>query len=162
MNKLLLVLLIIPTISFSQYTKKELKKIKNLELKINNRGLDLTATFIPFSNRIGYDKSWDVAAESNWEQALFSAGLKVGSYSSKSTVKDTENREVLLEQANIFQGRYVFDVSKRGLIKILDLENNNQLVATVSYRYNKAFLYYRQQDYYKRNYVIKKIIELNK
>jgi len=93
---------------------------------------------------------------------LFSAGLKVGSYSSKSTVKDTENREVLLEQANIFQGRYVFDVSKRGLIKILDLENNNQLVATVSYRYNKAFLYYRQQDYYKRNYVIKKIIELNK
>lgn len=161
MKKTFLIILILPMITFSQYSKKELKKINNLELKINNRGLDLTAAFVPFSYRIGYDESSDASAESNWEQALFSAGLKVGSYSSKSTVKDTENREVLLEEAYVFKGRYVFDVSKRGLIKILDLENDNQIVATVFYRYNKAFLYYRQQDYYKRDYVIKKLIELN-
>ena len=48
MKKLLLpYFYLFPLLSFSQYAKKAVKKLKKMELKIGNRGLDLAATFVP-------------------------------------------------------------------------------------------------------------------
>ena len=49
MKKILVLLLIVPVIGLSQYTKKELKKLDKMELKIVNRGLDLNSTFVVYS-----------------------------------------------------------------------------------------------------------------
>ena len=72
MKKLLLIFLITPVMGFSQYTKKELKKFEN-ELKIVNRGLDLDAPFVVYSEQSSQDLV-DLV-EDSWETAMFSKGL---------------------------------------------------------------------------------------
>ena len=145
MKKLLLLFLLIPVISFSQYSKRELKKLKKMELKIVNRGLDLDATFVPYS--YGTYKSGDSwNNESDWADAMFTLGLEVGDYSSsKNTVT--------------FNGRYVFDAKDygnwTGVIKIQDLNNNNKIVATISYRRDI-------RTSLKMEYVIRELIKSNK
>lgn len=104
MKKIIVILLLVPFFGFAQYSKKQLRKIKKLELKVVNKGLDLKETFVV------YHKTFS-SYENDWESALFSAGLDVGDYFDKKNVKDTNNREMILYDEVIFRGRYVFDIS---------------------------------------------------
>ena len=158
MKNILFLLLLIPVISFSQYSKKELKKLKKMELKIVNRGLDLNASFVPYSNGT-YPSGAQWNNESDWVDAMFTLGLEVGDYSQERQVKDANNREMNLSNSLIFNGRYVFDVTNydnfKGVIKIQDLNNNNKIVATISYRRDI-------RTSLKMEYVIRELIKSNK
>ena len=160
MKKLLLLLLIAPVMGFSQYTKKELKKLEKMELKIVNRGLDLDATFVVYSEQSSQDLV-DLV-EDSWETAMFSKGLNVGDYYSENSVVDGNNREIQVSSSNYFNGRYIFDTSTYGQIKIQDLENNNKLVATITYKRDLSWGVGFNPLIWKKEYVIEKLIESNK
>ena len=161
MKNILFLLLLIPVISFSQYSKKELKKLKKMELKIVNRGLDLNASFVPYSNGT-YPSGAQWNNESDWVDAMFTLGLEVGDYSQERQVKDANNREMNLSNSLIFNGRYVFDTSTHKQIKIQDLNNNNKIVATITYKGNLGWGVGYKPLIRKKEYVIYKLIESNK
>lgn len=48
MKKIVIILLLVPFFGFAQYSKKQLRKIKKLELKVINKGLDLKETFVVY------------------------------------------------------------------------------------------------------------------
>lgn len=156
MKKILIIALLIPVCNFSQYSKKELKTIDKMELRISNRGLDLKASFIPFHSSF---EEYGTESEENWSMSLFEAGLEVGSYYNESTVKDTENREMEVSRANIFNGRYVFDVSTYKQIKIRDLESDNKIVCTISYKGDVN--YSLTMSNFRRKYILEKLIKSN-
>ena len=148
-----------PVLGFSQLTKKELKKLDKMELKIVNRGLDLNSTFVVYSKEISQNLL-DLV-EDSWETAMFSKGLDVGDYYEESQVKDTNNREMELSNSITFNGRYIFDTSTHGQIKIQDLENNNKLVASITYKRDLNFGIGQNPLIWKKEYVIEKLIESN-
>jgi hypothetical protein len=160
MKKLLLLLLIVPVIGLSQYTKKELKKLDKMELKIVNRGLDLNSTFVVYSEESS-QQLIDLV-EDSWETAMFSKGLDVGDYYEESQVKDTNNREMALSNSITFNGRYVFDTSTRGQIKIQDLENNNKLVASITYKRDLSWGVGFNPLIWKKEYVIEELMKSNR
>lgn len=162
MKKILFLFLLVPVISYSQYTKKQLRKLKKMELKIVNRGLDLNATFVPYCTRIS-DDQFDTGStiELHWEEALFSLGLDVGDYSEQKKYKDGNNREVNLSSAVIFKGRYIFDANNKGLIKIQDLNNNNKTVAIIKFKGIVGYDLLKSNSY-KREYLISQLIKSNK
>jgi len=160
MKKLLLLLLIVPVIGLSQYTKKELKKLDKMELKIVNRGLDLNSTFVVYSEESS-QQLIDLV-EDSWETAMFSKGLDVGDYYEESQVKDTNNREMALSNSITFNGRYVFDTSTRGQIKIQDLENNNKLVAYITYKRDLSWGVGFNPLIWKKEYVIEELMKSNR
>ena len=145
MKNILFLLLLIPVISFSQFSKKELKKFKKMDLKIVNRGLDLNATFVAYSDQT--TQGLIDLVEDSWDTAMFSQGLEVGDYS---------------QQSLIFNGRYVFDTSTHKQIKIQDLNNNNKIVATITYKGNLGWGVGYKPLIRKKEYVIYKLIESNK
>tara|TARA_B110000908_G_scaffold165711_1_gene215627 strand:- start:1921 stop:2358 length:438 start_codon:yes stop_codon:yes gene_type:complete len=145
MKKLTLIFLFISIASYSQYSKKELKKFNKMDLKIINRGLDLNATFVVYYK---YTSQVDLV-EDSWETAMFSKGLDVGDYSQQSN-------------SLIFNGRYIFDTSTHGQIKIQDLQNNNKLVASITYKGNLGWGVGFDPLIRKKEYVIDKLIESNK
>lgn len=126
MRKIIILLLCLPLFSYAQYSKKEERKIKKLNLRIVNKGLDLNDTFVV------YHKTFP-SYENNWEAALFSAGFDVGDYFDKKNVKDTNNREMVLYNEVIFRGRYVFDISPYTRITVKDLQNDNKIVALIEH-----------------------------
>jgi len=160
MKKLLLLLLIAPMFGFSQYTKKQLKKLEKMNIKIVNRGLDLDAAFVAYSN----ESSQDLVdlVEDSWETAMFSKGLNVGDYYSENSVVDGNNREIEVSSSNYFNGRYIFDATTHGQIKIQDLENNNKLVATITYKGSLGWGVGFIPLIWKKEYVIEKLIESNR
>ena len=160
MKKVLVILLIVPVIGLSQYTKKELKKLDKMELKIVNRGLDLNSTFVVYSEESS-QQLIDLV-EDSWETAMFSKGLDVGDYYEESQVKDTNNREMALSNSITFNGRYVFDTSTRGQIKIQDLENNNKLVASITYKRDLSWGVGFNPLIWKKEYVIEELIKSNR
>ena len=155
MKKLLFLLFFIPVLSFSQYSKKELKKLEKMELKIVNRGLDLNETFVPYYKKNNF-------IESSWAEAMFTLGLDVGDYSSQKQIKDSNNRETELSRTVTFNGRYVFDSNAFGVIKILDLYNDNKIVATIRYKGSLNFGAGGNDLYFKKEYVIKELIKSNR
>jgi len=157
MNKLLLLLLIAPTVSFSQYTKKQLKKLEKMELKVINRGLDLSETFVVYTKETS--QNLVDLVEDSWELALFSKGLKVGDYYSEKSVIDGNNRELNVSSTLYFNGRYLFNIETHGQIKILDLENNNQIVAYITYKKDLNWGAGFNPLTWKKEYVIEKLIE---
>ena len=68
------------------------------------------------------------------------------------------------QQSNslIFNGRYIFDISTHGQIKIQDLQNNNKLVASITYKGNLGWGVGFDPLIRKKEYVIDKLIESNK
>jgi len=160
MKNILFLLLLIPVISFSQFSKKELKKFKKMDLKIVNRGLDLNATFVAYSEQS--TQGYIDLVEDSWETAMFSQGLEVGDYSEQRQVKDANNREMNLSGSLIFNGRYVFDTSTHKQIKIQDLNNNNKIVATITYKGSLGWGMGNNPLIRKKEYVIYKLIESNK
>lgn len=169
MKNLLLLLFLLPLISLSQ-SKKELKKerkeFEKLELKITNRGLNLKDIFVPYSS--GWDLGSDIVmpkniVTNNWADAMFEAGLNVGTYYSKKSVKDTENREMELSGANIFQGRYIFEIVS-GQILIKDLNDNNKLIASIRYKETPFFVVSGQtrNAISRRLLILKELIKSNK
>ena len=152
MKKLLLLLLFIPLVSYTQYSKKELRKLKKVNLNIVNRGLDLNATFVVYSN--SEDEDYWKYNNNQWEAAMFSKGLDVGDYTYQRQVKDANNREMTLSNSITFNGRYIFDTSS-SVLSIKDLQNNNKIVATITFEK----LYYPTFGY---DYIIEKLIESNK
>ena len=159
MKKILFLLLIAPTVSFSQYTKKQLKQLEKMELKIINRGLNLSETFVVFSKQSS--QNLIDLVEDSWEMALFAKGLNVGDYYSQNKVFDGNNREINVASSLYFNGRYIFDTSTHRQIKILDLENNNQLVASVTYKRDLNWGAGFNPLSWKKEYVIEKLIESN-
>ena len=162
MKKILFLFLFIPVISYSQYTKKQLKKLKKMELEIVNRGLDLDATFVPYY-KARYTSEGQLVGKSvepRWAEAMFKLGLNVGDYSSQSQAKDANNREMSLSNSLIFNGRYVFDCNTYNVIKIQDLQNNNKIVATIKYK--KYLNQSNPKHSYKKDYVIRELIKSNK
>lgn len=163
MKKLLYLFLLVPVISYSQLTKKQLKKLKKMELKIVNKGLDLNATFVPYSTAVS-DTNPNIGSEieANWGAAIFALGLDVGDYSEQRRSKDGNNREVNLSTAVVFNGRYIFSHGdSSGVIKIQDLNNNNKTVATIKYKGVVSVNLFKDNSY-KREYVISELIKSNK
>ena len=131
-----------------------------MELKIVNRGLDLNSTFVVYSEESS-QKLIDLV-EDSWETAMFSKGLDVGDYYEESQVKDTNNREMALSNSITFNGRYVFDTSTHGQIKIQDLENNNKLVASITYKRDLSWGVGFNPLIWKKEYVIEELIKSNR
>jgi len=151
MKKIIVILLLVPFFGFAQYSKKQLRKIKKLELKVVNKGLDLKETFVV------YHKTFS-SYENDWESALFSAGLDVGDYFDKKNVKDTNNREMILYDEVIFRGRYVFDISPYTRITIKDLKNDNKIVALIEHN---GWSGWGEESIYLMDYIVNALIESN-
>jgi hypothetical protein len=167
-NLLLLLLLLVPLTSLSQ-SKKELKKerkeLEKLELKITNRGLNLKDVFVPYSDGwYGYQyKISENTITNNWSDALFEAGLNVGTYHAKKTVKDTENREMELSGERVFNGRYIFEILQ-GQILIRDLNEDNKLIASIRYKETVLFSVSvnTKNAYSRRLLILKELLKSNK
>jgi len=152
-NFVTLLLILFCSYNYSQYSKKELKTIKKAEIKIINRGLDLNAVFVPYKEKyysnylqqwVDYSKYVDA-----WADTLFEAGLEVGEFYETS---DSVN----------FKGRYQFEIlfgAKTGQqsIRITDLENNNKMVASISWNLVNS---YRKNSFI-RQYLLEELIRLN-
>ena len=145
---LLLVLMISPTINAQ--TKKELRKIKKLDLKITVRDIDLNKKFVVCEIN-GDSKS---NFESSWNVGLFSNGLEVGDYYSKKTVKDTENREMDVQNTRTIRGDYFIEIVSGKYIIIKEVATNFTIVGTITSRYN-----INPFDQYVIDYIIKELIK---
>lgn len=177
MRILFLLLLTAPLFGYCQSESFLLKHINdNRKIEIINTGLDLNATFVPV-----YEEGNIRSGEKNIElkQALLKNGFRVGDYYDKVEMKDSNNRETILSEKRIFNGRYAFIFIKTGFAKgayggvsiyeIKDLENNNKTVTyiniddtNVKWRYK--FKYHKKCSpcYPFWDDILKKLIESNK
>ena len=143
MKKLLLLLLFLFSLSgYSQYSKKELRRLKKLDVKIINKGLDLKADFVFLDvTPDQYTKKW----ESYMNSILFENNFGVGDY---YYAKETNT--------NVINARYVITQSSKSF-SIKDL-TTNKIVATIRW---KKWIYKNDGDRYKFIYIFKKLIESN-
>ena len=143
MKKLLLLLLFLFSLSgYSQYSKKELRRLKKLDVKIINKGLDLKADFVFLDvTPDQYTKKW----ESYMNSILFENNFGVGDY---YYAKETNT--------NVINARYVITQSSKSF-SIKDL-TTNKIVATIRW---KKWIYINDGDRYKFIYIFKKLIESN-
>ena len=161
--KKLLLLLFIPTLLTAQYSKRELKQkdkwLKKLELRIINRGVDFTKTFVFYvdkqedetaAERIAemalgsYETDWEFVT-TEFENAMFYNGIDTGTYQFKQVDKGSKNN-MLTADNMIVNGRYLFEFSKSvrtyAKISVKDVENNFKTVATIQFRNNLGLLKY--------------------
>tara|TARA_B100000767_G_C19505080_1_gene425927 strand:+ start:94 stop:645 length:552 start_codon:yes stop_codon:yes gene_type:complete len=162
--KKLLLLLFIPTLLTAQYSKRELKQkdkwLKKLELRIINRGVDFTKTFVFYvdkqedvtaAERIavlalksGYERNWEFVT-TEFENAMFYKGIETGTYQFKQVDKGSRNN-MLTADNMIVNGEYLFEFSKNvgtyAKISVKDVENNFKTVATIQFRNNLGLLKY--------------------
>ena len=149
MKKLLLLLLLLFLFSlsgYSQYSKKELKAFKKLDVKIKNKGLDLTATFVCIAESAVWASSLEFQTRVN--SALFTNNLEVGDY---FYVQETNK--------NVINGRYLINIGplyKSFIIKDL---KTNKMVANISV---SKWNIWSEASQYKIDYIFKKLIESNK
>ena len=154
-NFVTLLLILFCSYNYSQYSKKELKTIKKAGIKIINKGLDLNAVFVPykkpFYNQVTGQKITGEYNISAWKESLFEAGLESGDfYETSDAVK--------------FQGRYQFEIGEgcrySRCAKIFDMENNNRLVATISWKFERIYNKEGKWSFIRR-YIIEELIRLN-
>ena len=144
MRKVLLLLLLFSLSAHSQYSKKELKRLKKLDIKITNRGLDLNADFV-FLNE--WENSYTEEWESYMNNVLFEKNFGVGSY--------YYNKET---NTNVFNARYVIKGNPSSTsFSIKDL-TTNKLIATI--RWKKRIMW-SDSNRYKFDYIFDKLIESN-
>jgi hypothetical protein len=150
-----LALMIFPIVASAQYSKKEIKKkekwLKKLELRVVNRGVDLNDTFVFFvdqelsetaaekiANLVfdGKNENWDFII-SEFENAMFVAGLDVGTYEFKKIEKGSKNNAAISGNL-IVNGRYLFEfdraIERYVKISVKDVSNNMKTVATISFK----------------------------
>ena len=155
--KKIFILLLLPALLSAQYSKRELKQkekwVDNLELRIINRGVDFSETFVFYVDRElnetaaekiaelafgSRDANWDFII-SEFENAMFLNGLDVGDYEFKEIEKGSGNNA--LKSGNlIVNGRYLFEfdkaIEKYVKIAVKDTEDNNKTVATIMFNNN--------------------------
>ena len=159
LNKLKIILLAVtimfPVFLSAQYSKKELKKkekwLTKLELRIVNRGVDLNDTFVFYVDRqlnstaaekianLAFgtrSENWDYII-SEFENAMFVAGLDVGTYEFNEIEKGSQNNAK--KSGNlIVNGRYLFEfdraIERYVKIAIKDVSNNFKTAATISFK----------------------------
>ena len=181
-KRILLLLIIFPVLLTAQYSKKELKKkekwLKKLELRIVNRGVDLNETFVFFVDRElsetaaekianlvigGYNENWDFVI-SEFENAMFVAGLDVGTYEFKEIEKGSKNNAAIAGNL-IVNGRYLFEfdraIERYVKIAIKDVSNNMKTVATISFRNNIGLGNYMIRETIIIEHVISEFIKSN-
>ena len=121
----------------AQYSKKQLKEFKKLEVKVVNRGLDLSETFVPYVyGGIAYNK------------LIFEAGFDVGTYYHK-------------DGKRMIKGRYDFDV-RLNSITIHDMRDNGRVCAKITF--TKQGLMgnsHLKKNPHHRKYMLEKLIESN-
>jgi len=163
---LLITLVFLSTGSLAQSKRKIRKEAKelqkhldNLDLKIVTRNLDISKVFV-VKNRFGVGGIAIFAdprlEEASWNTALFKHGLEVGDYSEEKQVKDANNREMKLSESTIVRGNYLMEIY-RDRVKIIDVHNNNKLVATLTFHLNT--IKYREQMI---EYIVKELIKKSK
>ena len=175
-------LIIFPVLLTAQYSKKELKKkekwLKKLELRIVNRGVDLNETFVFFVDRElsetaaekianlvigGYNENWDFVI-SEFENAMFVAGLDVGTYEFKEIEKGSKNNAAIAGNL-IVNGRYLFEfdraIERYVKVAIKDVSNNMKTVATISFRNNIGLGNYMIRETIIIEHVISEFIKSN-
>ena len=181
-KRILLLLIIFPVLLTAQYSKKELKKkekwLKKLELRIVNRGVDLNETFVFFVDRElsetaaekianlvigGYNENWDFVI-SEFENAMFVAGLDVGTYEFKEIEKGSKNNAAIAGNL-IVNGRYLFEfdraIERYVKVAIKDVSNNMKTVATISFRNNIGLGNYMIRETIIIEHVISEFIKSN-
>ena len=157
LKRIFLIMIMFPVVLSAQYSKKELKKkekwLKKLELRVVNRGVDLNDTFVFYvdqelsktaaekiANLIfdGKTENWDFII-SEFENAMFVAGLDVGTYEFKEIEKGSKNNARVSGNL-IVNGRYLFEfdraIERYVKIAVKDVFNNFKTVATISFRNN--------------------------
>jgi hypothetical protein len=143
MKKLLLLLLFLFSLSgYSQYSKKELRRLKKLDVKITNKGLNLNAGFIFLDET---PNNYTETLESYMNSILFENNFDVGDY---YYAKETNT--------NVINARYVITQSNKSF-SIKDL-TTNKIVATIRW---KKWIRTTNGDRYKFIYIFKKLIESN-
>ena len=179
----ILVLMMFPVVSSAQYSKKELKKkekwLQKLELRIVNRGVDLNDTFVFFVDQElsetaaekianlafgAKNENWDFVI-SEFENAMFVAGLDVGTYQFKEIEKGSKNNAAIAGNL-IVNGRYLFEfdraIERSVKISVKDVSNNMKTVATISFRNNIGLGNYMIRETIIIEHVIGEFIKSNK
>ena len=144
-NVLLTLALLISFSSFGQ-SKQDKKVIKNLKLEIINRGLDFKGKFI---SKDSYKCDLCQSVESNWNNSLFKAGLRTGTWYKEDGVE-------------IYDGDYVFEVFRRQ-ITILSVKDDFETVATISFPGNLGFINFQnnQKNLEQRDVILRMLIASN-
>ena len=155
LKRIFLIMIMFPVVLSAQYSKKELKKkekwLKKLELRVVNRGVDLNDTFVFFVDRElsktaaekianllfeGKTENWDFII-SEFENAMFVAGLDVGTYEFKEIEKGSKNNARVSGNL-VVNGRYLFEFDRAietyVKIAVKDVSNNMKTAATISFK----------------------------
>ena len=152
--------------------------MKKLELRIVNRGVDLNETFVFFVDRElsetaaekianlvigGYNENWDFVIY-EFENAMFVAGLDVGTYEFKEIEKGSKNNAAIAGNL-IVNGRYLFEfdraIERYVKVAIKDVSNNMKTVATISFRNNIGLGNYMIRETIIIEHVISEFIKSN-
>jgi hypothetical protein len=144
-NLLFTLALLVSFNSFGQ-SKQDKKIIKKLKLEIINRGLDLKGKFISKdSYKCGYCKS----VEANWNNSLFKAGLRTGTWYKEDGVE-------------IYDGDYVFEIFQKQ-ITILSVKDDFETVATISFTGNLGLINFQNntKNIEQRAVVLRSLIASN-
>ena len=144
-NLLFTLALLVSFNSFGQ-SKQDKKVIKKLKLEIINRGLDLKGKFISKdSYKCGYCKS----VEANWNNSLFKAGLRTGTWYKEDGVE-------------IYDGDYVFEIFQKH-ITILSVKDDFETVATISFTGNLGLINFQNntKNIEQRAVVLRSLIASN-
>ena len=156
MKKLILLLLIAPIVCLGQTDKlDELKKIWIDEMIefgdiFIQDDIDWTATFVPYGSP---------SSERRLSSVLIKLGIKSGSYTTKKTAKDANNREMVLSSGRTARGRYwiemycdnnsQMDGCGEFTYTIIDSKNDFKNVGTIKYVHTKSFWkYYKAHEKY--------------
>ena len=135
-------------ISFSSFgqSKQDKKVVKKLKLEIINRGLDLKGRFI---SKDSYNCEYCKPVEKNWNNSLFKAGLRTGTWYKEDGVE-------------IYDGDYVFGIFQKQ-ITILSVKDDFETVATISFPGNLGLINFQNntKNIEQRAVVLRSLIASN-
>ena len=145
MKNFVLVFMIFLSFSSQGQSKKDKKFQKKLDLKVINRGIDFSETFVVENN---FNCQACSNVEDNWRTALFEEGLSVGNWY-------IENDE------RIYNGRYVVQIS-RNSVTILDANEGFNTVATLRFKgFGLLHIFNTGDNPEKRNFLIRSLKKFN-
>ena len=146
MKKLLFTICLLVSFNSLSQSKEDNKIAKKLKLEITNRGLDLNGKFIA---KDSYKCELCSAVESNWNNSLFKAGLRTGTW-------------YINDGTEIYDGDYVFEVFRQQ-ITISSVKNNFETVAVISFSGNIGFINFqnKSKNIEQRAVVLRKLVASN-
>ena len=153
--RILITLLLVTFNSFGQ--TKELDELKKIWVddmldfgEIVLKEVNFNETFVPYkTNSRDYATNW----ENNVIQILNKVGIQTGTYYSKRTAKDGNNREMTLSSNRIARGRYWIDFSNYEQYTIKDSNRDFLIVGTINLNKSKTKdNFFKEYDkYFKKN-----------